>query len=175
MTQPELFDPVKPKRKISFTVIGVPQPQGSSRAFVPRGWNRAIITSDNSKLKPWRQEIAGTAQAIMNSSKIGLLEDVPLSIEASFFFDKPKSAKKSLRYKITKPDVDKLVRGLFDALTGIVFRDDAQIVTSISHKRFGVPSRVEVSISEVSFGYPECERYYYECRKCGKEFILCSA
>jgi Holliday junction resolvase RusA-like endonuclease len=136
--------------RISFTVIGTPQPQGSSRAFVPKGWTRAIITSANSKLKPWRQEIAGTAQVAMNESKIGLLENVPLAIEAAFFFDKPKSAKKSLLHKITKPDADKLLRGLLDALTGIVFKDDAQIVQCIVRKGFGVPSRVEVSVMGVS-------------------------
>ena len=149
MTQPELFQPIKPKRKVSFTVIGTPQPQGSSRAFVPKGWKRAIITSDNSKLKPWRQEIAGTAQIAMSESKIGLLEDVPLCVEASFFFGKPKSAKKSLRHKITKPDIDKLLRGLCDALSGIVFRDDSQIVRCIVSKGFGIPSRVEVSVTDV--------------------------
>jgi Holliday junction resolvase RusA-like endonuclease len=97
---------------LSFTVIGIPQPQGSSRAFVPRGWNRAIITSANSKLKPWRQEIAGTAQAAMSESQLDIMNDVPLSIEAAFYFEKPRSAKKSLRHKITKPDSDKLLRGL---------------------------------------------------------------
>jgi len=132
---------------LSFTVIGIPQPQGSSRAFVPRGWNRAIITTANAKLKPWRQEIAGTAQVAMIESKLSLLEDVPLSIKALFFFEKPRSAKKSLRHKITKPDADKLLRGLLDSLTGIVFRDDAQITTCYVRKEFGLPSRVEVSIA----------------------------
>lgn len=139
--QPELFEP------INFTVIGTPQPQGSSRAFVPKGWKRAIITSANAKLKPWRQEVAGTAQVAMSQSKIGLLENVPLSIEAVFFFEKPKSAKKSLLCKITKPDLDKLLRGLLDSLTGIVFRDDAQIVACNVRKEFGLPSRVSVSVS----------------------------
>jgi Holliday junction resolvase RusA-like endonuclease len=134
---------------IAFTVIGTPQPQGSSRAFVPKGWTRAIITSANSKLKPWRQEVAGTAQVAMSESKIGLLENVPLAIDARFYFEKPKSAKKSLQHKITKPDADKLLRGLLDSLTGIVFRDDAQIVQCIVRKEFGIPSRVEVSITGV--------------------------
>jgi Holliday junction resolvase RusA-like endonuclease len=148
MTQPELFDTIKPTAFITFTVIGTPQPQGSSRAFIPKGWKRAIITSDNSKLKPWRQEISGTAQVAMNQSKIGLLENIPLAVEASFFFDKPKSTKKDVRHKITKPDLDKLLRGLLDSLTGIVFRDDAQVVACSVRKGFGLPSRVEVAISK---------------------------
>ena len=133
--------------EIQFTVIGVPQPQGSSRAFVPKGWNRAIITSVNTKLKPWRQEIAGTAQVEMQRRGLSLLEKVPIAVRVSFFFEKPASAKKSLVYKITKPDCDKLLRGLFDALTGIVFKDDAQIVSCLMRKEFGSPARVEVAVS----------------------------
>jgi crossover junction endodeoxyribonuclease RusA len=136
-------------KTLTFTVVGVPQPQGSSRAFVPKGWNRAIITSANSKLKPWRQEIAGTALAAMAESKIGLLEKVPISIDASFFFDKPKSAKKSLWYKITKPDLDKLLRGLLDGMTGIVFGDDSQVIECRVSKHFGQPSRVTVYVSSI--------------------------
>jgi Holliday junction resolvase RusA-like endonuclease len=131
---------------IRFTVIGVPQPQGSSRAFVPKGWKRAIVTSSNPKLKPWRQEIAETAAYEMQRCGARLLQKVPIILEASFFFDKPKSAKKSLREKITKPDVDKLLRSLADSLTGVVFRDDAQIVDCHVRKEFGLPSRVEVSV-----------------------------
>jgi crossover junction endodeoxyribonuclease RusA len=112
-----------------------------------------VITSSNSKLKPWRQEIAGVAQSAMRLSNFGLLENVPVAVEAAFYFDKPKSAKKSLKYKITKPDCDKLLRGLFDALTGIVFKDDAQIVECSLRKDFGTPSRVEVSVSSES-GFP---------------------
>jgi crossover junction endodeoxyribonuclease RusA len=134
---------------LNFTVYGTPVPQGSMRAFTPRGWKRAIITSANSKLKPWRQEIAGIAQVAMSESKIGLLEGVPLSVNADFFFDKPRSAKKSLRHKITKPDADKLLRGLLDSLTGICFKDDAQVVNCTINKKFGLPARVEVSVREV--------------------------
>jgi Holliday junction resolvase RusA-like endonuclease len=134
---------------IRFTVYGTPQPQGSSRAFVPKGWTRAIITSDNKKLKPWRQEIAGVALNAMRESKIGLLEGVPIAILAEFFFDKPKSAKKSVLNKITKPDLDKLLRGLLDSLTGIIFKDDSQVVLCNIRKTFGSPSRVEVMVSVV--------------------------
>ena len=36
--------------------------------------------------------------------------------------------------KIYKKDIDKLQRALFDALTGIVYKDDSQIIMSITEK-----------------------------------------
>jgi hypothetical protein len=37
---------------------------------------------------------------------------------------------------VVKPDLDKLVRAVGDALTGILYRDDAQIVSLNASKRF---------------------------------------
>jgi crossover junction endodeoxyribonuclease RusA len=116
---------------LNFTVYGVPQPQGSIRAFTPKGWKRPVLTSDNAKVKPWRQEIAGTALAIMERDSIRRIErPAGVKVTAYFYFPRPKSTKKSVEHKTTKPDIDKLTRALHDALTGIAFEDDSQIVES---------------------------------------------
>jgi crossover junction endodeoxyribonuclease RusA len=125
---------------LNFTVYGLPQPQGSMRAFTPKGWKRPVLTSDNAKVKPWRQEIAGTARAIMARDRIEVFRrEEPVYVHAIFYFPRPKSAKKSVVHKTTKPDIDKLTRALHDALTGIVFEDDSQIVESKAAKYFGDP------------------------------------
>jgi Holliday junction resolvase RusA-like endonuclease len=49
-----------------------------------------------------------------------------------------------------KPDVLKLARAVEDALTGILYRDDAQIVTEVLRKRYGDPPRVEIRLSPVA-------------------------
>ena len=36
---------------IQFTVYGRPEPQGSTRAFIPKGWKRATVTSDNPEVE----------------------------------------------------------------------------------------------------------------------------
>ena len=82
--------------KLLFTVYGVPIPQGSMKAFTPKGWTRPILTSDNKKTKPWRQEVAGAALEAMQR----------------YGFEKPQSTKKSVVAKTTKPDLDKLARSL---------------------------------------------------------------
>lgn len=49
---------------ISFTVLGKPEPQGSARGFAYRGKDgkqHVAITSDNPKMKPWRQQVGWCA------------------------------------------------------------------------------------------------------------------
>src|SRR5580693_4611109 len=71
--------------EFSFTVFGVAQPQGSTRAFIPRGWTRAVITTDNAKLKPWRQELTQTAMVAMRECGAQIAaRGVPISISLSF-------------------------------------------------------------------------------------------
>lgn len=131
---------------IRFTVYGTPRPQGSTRAFIPKGWKRAIITSDNAKLKPWRQEVTGKAASLGIEP---FAQHIPLSLTVDFYFDRPASATEKKRPGMTvKPDVDKLVRGIFDALKGVLYHDDAQIVSTIGMKHYGSPERVEIELRE---------------------------
>lgn len=133
---------------VSFTVYGVPMPQGSMRSFVPKGATRAIITSDNKKLKPWRQEISLTALVAMRDT-LPAPREVGIEIYVDFFFDKPKSTSKKVIHKTTKPDLDKLLRGVLDALTGVAYVDDSQVIRSGQSKQFGSPARAEIKVVTV--------------------------
>lgn len=119
--------------RVEFNIHGTPQPQGSAKSFIPKGWKRAVITTANPGLKSWRQDISITALQAM-----GEMEPMlgPVMVEATFYFAKPKSTSKKVVFKITKPDVDKTLRGLLDGLSGIVFRDDAQVVQCKISKSF---------------------------------------
>lgn len=128
---------------IIFTVYGTPVPQGSTKAFIPRGWNRAVITTDNSKLKPWRQQVTETALS-MNAQMI----TGAVAIGLHFYFRKPKSASKRL-YPTVKPDTDKLIRGILDALTGVCYRDDAQVVRVDAAKHYGDVERCEIRVEAI--------------------------
>lgn len=49
---------------------------------------------------------------------------------------RPKAHKKSL-HMVTKPDLsDNLNKGLFDAMTGVLWEDDSQVVSIESHKGY---------------------------------------
>ena len=109
---------------ITFTVYGDPSPKGSSRAFVPKGWTRPIVTSATKGLKAWEGKIAAAAGAQAN----GVLLTGPVIVTVAFFLSRPKSLKKGEIPHTKRPDLDKLVRGATDALTGIVWKDDAQAI-----------------------------------------------
>lgn len=68
-----------------------------------------------------------------------------IAISVEFVFKHPKSwsnarvdeLKTRFVHKPTKPDIDNLLKGLFDALNGCLWIDDAQVVSVIASKRWG--------------------------------------
>lgn len=131
---------------ITFFVPGVPVPQGSMRAFVNRHTRRAVVTSDNAGLKGWRNTVS-TAAALAFSGPA--LLDQPVSVTLRFFLPRPASVKRNKRaFPVVKPDLDKLVRAVFDALTGSVLVDDALICGATSYKSYADdhPAGVEVTV-----------------------------
>ena len=72
--------------------------------------------------------------------------DTGIEVYVDFFFDKPKSTGKKVIHKTTKPDLDKLLRGILDALTGVAYVDDSQVIRSAQSKQFGSPARAEVKV-----------------------------
>jgi len=131
---------------IEFEVHGKPQPQGSAKAFIPKGWNRAVITSDNKTLKPWRQDVSQVAQQAMRGASA---TESPVSVSVTFRFARPRSVKASVAHKTTKPDVDKLLRSILDSMTGIVFRDDAQVVCLVGQKEFSAVEGATVRVRTI--------------------------
>ena len=133
-------------KTITLIVYGTPVPQGSMRAFMRPGMKAPIITADNKKTKPWKQEIAGAADEAMRGQKFAVFEGVSAIVHCIFYFDRPKSLKKSIQVKITKPDIDKLARTVLDALTGTVFKDDAQVIELRLAKVFSDRPRLEMTV-----------------------------
>ena len=145
--------------RIAFTVLDKPQPQGSTRGFVIPGKGgakpRAIVTSDNKKMKPYRQQLSWAAlQACEAAGISGLFADkhVPVAVEFLFFFAKPASINKKRTHLVVKPDIDKICRSTIDAMTGIVFADDAQIVQLTASKHYGIPERAEIIVTNLEAG-----------------------
>ena len=131
---------------IRLIVYGTPRSQGSTRGFIPKGWKRPIITTDNKKLKPWRQEVTGAA---VDLGLTAFEQHVPLVMKLDFYFERPSSCSVKKRPAMTvKPDADKLVRAVFDSLKGVLYHDDAQVVDHRARKHYGTPERVEIELKE---------------------------
>jgi Holliday junction resolvase RusA-like endonuclease len=136
-------------QRIEFTVLGTPRPQGSMKAFVIDG--QARLTSDNAKMKPWRQQVGQTALA--ERAGIGCFEvwagrHIAVGIRMDYYFARPKSARKRILH-VVKPDRDKLDRAIGDALKGILYADDGQIVEGSSQKHYGLPERAVITVWKV--------------------------
>lgn len=123
---------------IRLRVYGVPAPQGSKSAFVRGG--RAVVTEGGSKTgrqshAAWRQAVATAARDWQEAHDAPLLDE-PVDVGISFIIPKPKSVPKKRYYPTTKPDLDKLVRSVLDAISGVLIRDDAQVVSLKAVKRY---------------------------------------
>lgn len=137
---------------LSFVVHGTPAPAGSKRAFFRGG--RAIVVDANKKARPWKDQVAQVAGSFMEGRQ--LLQG-PLELTLRFFVHRPKGhfatsgavRAAAPRYPAVRPDVLKLARGVEDALSGVVYRDDSQIVVETLTKEYG-PERVEIVVRQLA-------------------------
>lgn len=130
--------------ELRFTVLGKPQPQGSMKAFVVAG--RARITSDNTKLKSWRQDVGIMATHALKGGGLFAEKHVPVEAHYLFVIPPPATLPKGRTAPVVKPDASKLIRAAEDAMTGIVYHDDAQITYTSARKVYGVPARTVIVI-----------------------------
>ncbi len=140
---------------IEFFVPGIAKTAGSKRAFI-RG-TRAVVVEDCKKSKNWQGQVALFA----SKEFAGPLLTGPLSVTFVFFRLRPKghfgTGRNSGALKdwvpiapTGKPDVLKLARAAEDALSGVVYVDDAQIVDEHLYDRYGAVPGLAVSIQAVS-------------------------
>ncbi len=113
-----------------FHVKGVPIPQGSKTAKVING--RVVMWESNKKLKAWRDSITLQVQETLTEQ---YSQHACLKVVLTFEFIKPKTSKR--KAPNVKPDLDKLTRAVFDALTKSgVYHDDAQVVSLRARKTY---------------------------------------
>lgn len=129
---------------IAFEVGGIPVTQGSVRAVLPRGSQKPIVVQGSSaaarrSLDAWRGDIAAEARAWRAEHPAFVPLTCPVQLKLSFHLVRPKSHPKTIRTWPTgknSGDLDKLVRAVFDALTGVLFIDDGQVVGLVTSKDY---------------------------------------
>ncbi len=142
---------------LTFCVWGHPEPAGSKRALPHRGRpGRFVVVDDNPKSKQWKETVRRVAEEVRRLTGYPLLEG-PVAIRVVFRRARPGShftSKGNLRpaadlWPVTRPDTTKLLRGVEDAVTGVLWKDDAQIVRQIVEKVWvldGGEEGVEVTV-----------------------------
>jgi crossover junction endodeoxyribonuclease RusA len=132
-------------REIRFTALGRPQPQGSKNAF--KHGNRVVLVEASKGLKPWRSVVALEAKLFMESVQDHSLIDGPVAVDILFTFVPGKTVKR--KAMTTKPDADKLARAVLDSLTGVCWRDDAQVVDLRARKVYGLVDMAQIVVTQL--------------------------
>ena len=113
---------------IQFTVEGEPAPGGSKSAFPFKRTDGKLgvrVKDASPRNSEWRNHVAAIASVAMDGRQP---LDGPIHAQAFFRLAPPKSDPDRTIHTI-RPDATKLWRAVEDALTGIVWHDDAQVVT----------------------------------------------
>lgn len=111
------------RSEFSSFIFGEPQPKGSMHSY----GNGYVVHSNKSK--QWEKDIINQLsycdQIVVGAVKINLI----------FYLSRPKSVRKRL-YPYVRPDLDKLIRAVLDAITGVIIKDDAQVVDIFAKKLY---------------------------------------
>lgn len=133
-------------RSVAFSVSQHrPVPQGSMRIRFAAG-RAGQCWANATRLLPWRRALATACKASLYGKCWELSEEEEYLLDAEFYFARPKGHSLStgeLRAdapshpaKTSVGDLDKLLRAVCDALTGVAWRDDAQVVQIRAAKRY---------------------------------------
>lgn len=137
---------------ISFTVPGAPHGKGRPR-FANRG--KFVQTYTDDKTASYENLVKLAASRSM--AGIELLT-CPVAVELYLFVTPPASwSKKKTEaalagevFPTTKPDVDNVLKSIADAINGIVWGDDKQMVDVLIRKRYAVKPCAHVVVRGMS-------------------------
>ncbi len=121
---------------ITIPICPVPQPRARVRIGNGRVWSYTPGEADAAK-----------AAIVMYCKRLKLMpRETPVRVDIRFVLPKPASVKRDL--PCVKPDLDNLVKLVLDALNGVAWTDDSQVVELHTSKVYGQPGII-LEIEEV--------------------------
>jgi len=128
--------------RIQFSVQTKPVPQARPRFFVRhKGPQHFVGAYDPKQCKTFKEVIAWHAK--LKAKESGLREPTTAPIVISLTFGMGRNGKGA--YHTKRPDIDNLAKAVKDALKGIIYADDSQIVEAHLYKQYG-GSEVRIEI-----------------------------
>jgi Holliday junction resolvase RusA-like endonuclease len=133
--------------EINITVPGEPVPQGRPKFSTIGGHARAY---DPKKSVDYKKLVSRYAM----QHKPATLLDGALEVQILIFkpmlkgFSKKKAEQAEARLirPTTKPDADNYAKGPMDALKGIIWKDDGQVVDLVARKFYSANPRIEITV-----------------------------
>ncbi len=128
-----------------------------------------VYTPEDDDIKKFKHDVAFVARTAFHVQWPSWDDDkpaleTPIAIEVLFVFPRTKEItwkRKPMvrRWYADVPDLDNLQKALFDALNGVIYRDDRQVVRVAAQKIYAngtEPPAVHVTIQEIG-DYPNTE------------------
>ena len=126
---------------MKITVLGKPKGKGRPRFY--RG--HAVTPKSTREYE----------RLIVSEVKENALEgQISVQIDAYYPFDSKSNKAKRLKMAnneirpTKKPDIDNVIKIVLDALNGVAYADDAQVVEVIANKWFSEEPRIEIEVKE---------------------------
>jgi Holliday junction resolvase RusA-like endonuclease len=139
--------------EVHFTISG--PPQGKARPKVVRIKTGASVAYTPDKTVRYEELVRCRYQAAARGFKFA--DDAQVGIQITARYPVPKSKSKKARFAMLagqikpakKPDCDNIVKIICDALNGIAYRDDAQIVLVQVAKEYDNEPRTDVRLWKI--------------------------
>lgn len=138
--------------KVTFTVPG--RPQGKARARTVKNKHTGATMSYTPEKNVLYENFI--KDRYLNACNGAFLERKPVELEIVAKFAPPKSVSKKRRalmlegkeLPLKKPDVDNIIKVVADALNGLAYHDDAQIVVATATKVYAATDGLDITVRE---------------------------
>lgn len=147
----EAFDSLLEPRSVSFVVPGEPVGKGRPRFVMATG--RAYTPEKTARyehlVKLEYEKVHGPGLTFGSFAQIGIRLDAYFSVPQSVSRPKRAQMLNGAKRPTKKPDLDNVLKVVGDALNGLAYYDDSQIVSCEVHKYYSDNPRLEISLFEV--------------------------
>lgn len=139
---------------ICFTIPGKPQGKARARTFYnPKTKGMSSMTPEKTVLY---ENLIATCY-LQEAGEERFSDDAYLKVRIQAFYEIPKSSTKTKKAAMAsgeilpdkKPDIDNIAKAVLDALNGVAYRDDTQVVELQMRKKYSDRPRLEICIEEL--------------------------
>lgn len=144
------------KNAIRILVYGRCQPAGSKRFVGLSAAGVGRIVDANPRAADWKAQVAQAAAMAREKAGWPLVRG-PVAVDVTFVRPRPKGhynksglKKSAPLYPATKPDRGKLLRAVEDAMEGVIYANDSQIVGGYVVKEWGESEYAEIVVQRLA-------------------------
>ena len=135
---------------VFMTIDGKPEPKGRPRF---RRVKNFVQTYTPAKTKNYEDKVRDVAKQAMGEHEpletpVGIQMSIKLPVPKSYSKKRTSDCLNKYEMPTKKPDWDNVAKAITDALNGIAYVDDSQIVSATVHKMYSMEPCVEVYLYE---------------------------